>query len=346
MSNTNLFAVFNDVEAAKADKQKKKEKEAKKKAGRQIVSDFDATQVPRTNLEKKLAAQRGASVKHSKQQLAKKRKAKGEPGPPADEQTVASVCAGWDTPGLIDRLDEIESSYLAGSQEHVQVVKLAEYLEEQFLGVVCDWSYMLQLAGDFDLPAGSLESPVSSLPNKSCEAILKWLRRRGRAAKTGLVSFLLNHMWATLEPRSAKGSGVGVRMLLQLVARQDAGCVAANLSKLPLDGMDRIRPAESAKPPSANVGHPLSAGQCVWVLRQVTTNACTSRPQVFDGWWRFMLPLLADPSSSALMLEASNELFSYAEWEKTSPGPMDDVSITLCHLPPAPAPAARQPVSI
>ena len=120
------------------------------------------------------------------------------------------------------------------------VLMIAEYLEEKFAGVVGDWAELLgEGDGSFAMGAEAAAAPVAALPNKSCDAIVKALRRRSRAAKNGLVAFLLSHTWATLS--GAKKGGVGVRMLLQLVAQQDAGCVAWNLRMLPIDGMETLR---------------------------------------------------------------------------------------------------------
>ena len=333
-----MYALFNDVEAEKKKKAERRAKEAKKKAGRVIVSDFDATAPAVTNFEKQQLAKHEAKKKKSK---AKKTAVSfGEPsGSGAPSRTIEQVVAGWDTPELVAKLDEIEESYSAETQEHVMVLMIAEYLEEKFAGVVGDWAELLgEGDGSFAMGAEAAAAPVAALPNKSCDAIVKALRRRSRAAKNGLVAFLLSHTWATLS--GAKKGGVGVRMLLQLVAQQDAGCVAWNLRMLPIDGMETLRPSAASGSAGGSkqqgsvptisaiqAADALSPLTTVWVLKQLTNNSSTSRPWVFHGWWNYLLPLM-DPSvggkeAAQLAIDVSLELFANASWEKLSLGPAE-----------------------
>ena len=132
MSNTNLFAVFNDVEAIKAEREKKKVKLAKKKAGRDIVSDFDATAPPRTNLEKKMAAKREAEAKQRSKQAQKKKQAAAatDASTPISTTSIADVCGSWDTAALMEKMEEIEklvrrctkTVQLAGVYPHINVM--------------------------------------------------------------------------------------------------------------------------------------------------------------------------------------------------------------------------------
>jgi hypothetical protein len=181
--------------------------------------------------------------------------------------------------------------------------------------------------GAFKMSADSVAAPLSSLPNKSCDAIVKWLRRRSSESKAGLVAFLLSHMWATLDTGTTKGAGVGVRMLLQLVARQDAGAIADNLTTLPIDGIAALHTGDASlkrTTVSAEAAkHPLSRRTVVWVLKQLAGSARTARTAVFHGWWAYLLPLLCRKQQQgqdqfAMVLSLSLEVFGGAEWEKLS----------------------------
>eukprot|EP01044_Picomonas_judraskeda_P041620 COSAG03_NODE_21037_length_310_cov_0.658768_1_plen_103_part_11 len=103
---------------------------------------------------------------------------------------------------------------------------------------------------------------------------MKNLRQRSPEARLGLAAFLLSHTWQTLSGK--KAGGIGVRMLLQLVARVDAGAIARNLRMLTLAGMDKLRgPEMDPNAPATKQGkhptispedakHPLSTAQTVW----------------------------------------------------------------------------------
>ena len=97
-------------------------------------------------------------------------------------------------------------------------------------------SFFSGFSADFissEVISGSqVEQPVVQLPKKSCDAICKRLRQHSSGAKNGLVAFLLSYTWQTLVGK--KAGGIGVRMLLQLVARADAGALASNLVSSPV----------------------------------------------------------------------------------------------------------------
>lgn len=158
--------------------------------------------------------------------------------------------------------------------------------------------------------------------------MLYYRRRFDSGAKAGLVAFLLSYTWQTLVGK--KAGGIGVRMLLQLVARADAGAVASNLKMLPIPGMEKLRgdhidpnaPAtRQGKHPAINdadASHALSDATTVWVLKQLGTNSYNARTDVFSGWCSYLLPLLSHAKSSKLALAASLEIFGNASWEKMS----------------------------
>ena len=324
-----MFHIFNDVEA---DKQKKKEaaekRAAKARKNEKFTGAFEGEELtdPRTNFEKKMKAK----MESQKKKSAAKKKASAQPadGGSAGAKpvlSIAQVVAAWDTPALVAKLAEIDDKYDPDTQEHVMVLMIAEYLEEQFSGATVDWGELLELPQE-----ESIEQPVEQLPNKSCEAIVKKLRQRSPEARLGLAAFLISHTWQTLSGK--KAGGIGVRMLLQLVARVDAGAIAGNVRMLPIPGMEKVRGPEvdpdapatkqgkhpTIKPEDAK--HPLSTAQTVWVLRQLGSNAHTARTRVFDGWCSYILPLLSPQSSPAATAElayaVSREIFSKGVWEK------------------------------
>jgi len=331
-----MFDIFNDVDAEKRKKKEAAEKKAAKAAKKEkYTGAFDGEELsdPRTNFEKSMKAK----MDKKKKQSAAKKKAAAEPsgagGAAAakSELSIAQVVISWDTPALLAKLNEIDDQYDEDTQEHVMVLMIAEYLEEKFAGCGADWAELLgELDGAYGLAAEAVEQPVKQLPNKSCEAIVKKLRQRSAAARVGLVAFLLSHTWQTLSGK--KAGGVGVRMLLQLVAKADAGAIAQNLRMLPIAGMEKLRgPEVDPNAPATKQGkhpvikpedaqHPLSGATTVWVLRQLGENSFNARTSVFNGWCSYLLPLLSSKSkpSAALALAASTEIFSNASWEKLS----------------------------
>ena len=128
-------------------------------------------------MAKTLAGREAEAKERKKKSNQKKTQQAAAAAGPKATKSIADVRGSWDTPSLVEKLDEIESACSSKKQEHLQVVKLAEYLEEQFTGVACDWSADLQLSGVYTLSPEALAAPLSSLPNKSVEAIVKWLRR-------------------------------------------------------------------------------------------------------------------------------------------------------------------------
>jgi hypothetical protein len=318
-----MFSIFNDVDKIKAENQQKVAM-AKKKAERKIIqSDFSAD-VPAdaSNFEKQMAAKAGA-------QQRQKKKGKAAPTTAAaitPSAALADLKDSWDTKAFIQKLGEIEAK---GAAEHVQVLMIAEYMEEQLLAVDYDWAAMVQNTVSYDMSESAINQPLSYLPNKACEAAVKWLRKRSAAAKVGLTAFLIAQTWATMEADRVRGSGIGVRMLLQLVACENAGALAANLHMLPLAGAEKLvdRATDAAKSKTAispaQKGHACSFGSSVWVLKQLSTNAGNARSSTFGGWWRYVLPLL-EPAVPArtrgLMLSLSSELFGAADY-----GSMADV---------------------
>ena len=321
-----LFHIFNDVDAEKRKKKELAEKKAAKaRKAAQYTGAFEEEELafPRTNFEKSMKAKLERQKKKSSAQSADPADGSA-PAKPA--LSIAQVVSAWDTPALVAKLAEIDDKYDADTQEHVMVLMIAEYLEEQFRGATVDWGELLELPQE-----AAMEQPAKQLPNKSCEAIMKNLRQRSPEARLGLAAFLLSHTWQTLSGK--KAGGIGVRMLLQLVARVDAGAIARNLRMLPLAGMEKLRgPEMDPNAPATKQGkhptispedakHPLSTAQTVWVLRQLGANAHNARTRVFEGWCSYMLPLLsrgASAETAELAYAASREIFSTGAWEKLS----------------------------
>ena len=90
------------------------------------------------------AAKRETAAKAKK----KKSAAADEPGA-AGGQAAASVetlLDSWDSTALIDQLATIEATF---PKEHVQLLKLAEYMEERLLHVDFDWAAIVGEPANF-----------------------------------------------------------------------------------------------------------------------------------------------------------------------------------------------------
>ena len=138
-----LFDIFNDVDADKQKKKEVQEKRAKKAAkAEKYTGAFTGEELsdPRTNFEKSMKAKQEKQKKANSTAKAAKKKdaAAADPagGGAAARASIADVISRWDTPALLAKLAEIDETYDEDTQEHVMVLMIAEYLEEQFAGAV------------------------------------------------------------------------------------------------------------------------------------------------------------------------------------------------------------------
>jgi len=228
----------------------------------------------------------GAAAASKQKKLGKAQKARaaakgggGGEGGGEGRPTVAALGAAFDHGALMAELQVCNDH----SNDSVAVSKIADYMEGVFCAAEFDWGAVLNGAEGLD--GAGRASPLRHLPQQSHDALDAFLFNFDEETLSGFCGFLIKEVLRSLDG-SAGHSGVGLRMLLQIMAGADASAVSSALRSL----RDTLE---------ANGGqNALALPTARWMVAlAVDAMDEGSVAELFRCWWEELLPVAVAPKA-------------------------------------------------